>query len=163
QDEIGRLAPAFAGVDARLLRRARDGVVLPLGDRYDELVLDAGGVPLTDATWEPIRPGTLASEETLTSHVGTGVLEATGTRSPTAGNPGRTGAEWATASGAGGGALGGGARDAPAAGPPLHAWDRETGRAPAPARDAYALRLVSGRKLYDAGRVSAASPSLAPL
>src|SRR5262249_60142616 len=41
--------------------------------------------------------------------------------------------------------------------------DGGPGGAPAPARDAYALRLVSGRKLYDAGRVSAASPSLAPL
>ena len=163
QDEIGRLAPAFAGVDARLLRRARDGVVLPLGDRYDELVLDAGGVPLTDATWEPIRPGTLASEETLTSHVGTGVVEATGTGSTTTVKPGLTEVESATTSRAEAEALGSAARDAAAAGPPLHAWDRETGRAPAPARDAYALRLVSGRKLYDAGRVSAASPSLAPL
>ena len=60
-------------------------------------------------------------------------------------------------------ALGRAARDAVAAGPPLHVWDRATGRSPAEARDAYALRLVSGRKLYDAGRVSAASPSLAPL
>src|SRR5262249_46799581 len=35
-DEIARLAPAFAGVDTRLLGRARDGVVLPLGDNHDE-------------------------------------------------------------------------------------------------------------------------------
>ena len=57
QDEIARVAPAFAGVDAALLRRARDGVVLPLGDHHDEIVLDAAGPPLTDASWEPILPG----------------------------------------------------------------------------------------------------------
>src|SRR6266508_2487088 len=79
QDEIARLAPAFTGVDANLLRRARDGVVLPLGDRDYELVLDAAGPPITDASWEPILPGTIASEEGVTSHVGTGVVEATGT------------------------------------------------------------------------------------
>ncbi|HMF04021.1 MAG TPA: molybdopterin-dependent oxidoreductase, partial [Acidimicrobiia bacterium] len=162
-DEIARLAPAFAGVDAPLLGRARDGVVLPLGAHHDELVLDAGGVPLTDASWEPIRPGTLASEEALTSHVGTGVVAATGTGSTTTVKPGLTEVEPPAASRAEADALGRAARDAVAAGPPMHEWDRETGRAPAPARDAYALRLVSGRKLYDAGRVSAASPSLAPL
>ena len=163
QDEIARVAPAFAGVDARLLGRARDGVVLPLGDHHEELVLGAGGVPLTDASWEPIRPGTLASEEALTSHVGTGVVAATGTGSTTTVKPGLTEVEPPAAAQAEAEALGSAARDAVAGGPPLHQWNRETGRAPAQPRDAYALRLVSGRKLYDAGRVSAASPSLAPL
>ena len=37
QDEIARVAPAFAGVDAQLLRVARDGVVLPLVDHADEI------------------------------------------------------------------------------------------------------------------------------
>jgi NADH-quinone oxidoreductase subunit G len=163
QDEMARLAPAFAGVDARLMRRARDGVVLPLGDHTDDLVLDAEALPLTDASWEPILPGTIASEEAHTSHVGTGVVEATGTGSTTTVKPGLTEVESPAGSREEAGAIGSAARDAVAAGPPLHDWDRATGRAPAPARDAYALRLVSGRKLYDAGRVSAASPSLAPL
>jgi NADH-quinone oxidoreductase subunit G len=163
QDEIARLAPAFAGVDAALLRRARDGIVLPLGDHDDELVLDAAGPPITDASWEPILPGTIASEEGVTSHVGTGVVEATGTGSTTTVKPGLTEVEGPEGSRAEADAIGSAARDAVAAGPPLHEWDRATGRSPAQARDAYALRLVSGRKLYDAGRVSAASPSLAPL
>jgi NADH-quinone oxidoreductase subunit G len=163
QDEIARLAPAFAGVDARLLRRARDGVVLPLGEHAEELVLDTGALPLTDASWEPIRPGTISSEEALTSHVGTGVVEATGTGSTTTVKPGLTEVEAGAASQEEAGRLGSAARDALAAGPPLHRWDRTTGRGPSEARDAYALRLVSSRKLYDAGRVSSASPSLAPL
>jgi NADH-quinone oxidoreductase subunit G len=163
QDEIARVAPAFGGVDARLLRRARDGVVLPLAEHAGDLVLDAGGLPLTDASWEPIRPGTIASEEALTSHVGTGVVEATGTGSTTTVKPGLTEVEAETASQEEAGELGSAARDALATGPPLHVWDRSTGRAPSEARDAYALRLVSGRKLYDAGRVSSASASLTPL
>jgi len=53
QDEIARVAPAFAGVDASLLRRARDGVVLPLCDHVDELELGPvrAGAGLS---WEPI-------------------------------------------------------------------------------------------------------------
>ena len=163
QDEIARVAPAFGGVDARLLRRARDGVVLPLGEHGGDLVLDTAGPPLTDASWEPIRPGTIASEEAHTSHVGTGVVEATGTGSTTTVKPGLTEVEAETASQEEAVELGSAARDAVAAGPPLHEWDRSTGPAPSEARDAYALRLVSGRKLYDAGRVSSSSPSLMPL
>jgi NADH-quinone oxidoreductase subunit G len=163
QDEIARAAPAFGGVDARLLRRARDGVVLPLGLHDQELVLGAAARPLTDASWEPIRPGTISSEEGLTSHVGTGVVEATGTGSTTTVKPGLTEVEADVTSREEAGELGRAARDALAAGPPLHEWDRTTGRAPSEARDAYALRLVSGRKLYDAGRVSSASTSLWPL
>jgi NADH-quinone oxidoreductase subunit G len=55
QDEIARVAPAFAGVDAALLRRARDGVVLPVAEHAAELAFDAsgrGGRP----SWEPIPP-----------------------------------------------------------------------------------------------------------
>jgi NADH-quinone oxidoreductase subunit G len=163
QEEIARVAPAFGGVDVRLLRRARDGVVLPLGEHDEELVLEAAAAPLPDASWEPIRPGTISSDEGLTSHVGTGVVEATGTGSTTTVKPGLTEVERQAASREEARRLGSAARDALAAGPPLHEWDRATGRVPSERRDSYALRLVSGRKLYDAGRVSTASPSLTPL
>jgi len=55
QDEIARVAPAFAGVDATLLRRARDGVVIPLADHPDDVIFvraPAGHRP----SWEPIQP-----------------------------------------------------------------------------------------------------------
>ena len=55
QDEIARVAPAFAGVDAALLRRARDGAVLPLTEHTDELALGAGR-PGAGVSWEPIPP-----------------------------------------------------------------------------------------------------------
>ncbi len=62
QDEIARVAPAFAGVDSTLLRRARDGVVLPLADHAAELVFAArerGGRP----SWEPIPPVPEATDD----------------------------------------------------------------------------------------------------
>ena len=126
-DEIARVAPAFAGVDAALLRRARDGVVLPLARHADEIVLDAAGPPITDASWEPILPGTIASEEGVTSHVGTGVVEATGTGSTTTVKPGLTEVEGPERSRAEADAIGSAARDAVAAGPRLHEWDRSHG------------------------------------
>ena len=55
QDEIARVAPAFAGVDAALLRRARDGVVLPLADHVDDLATGPAA-PGAGVSWEPIPP-----------------------------------------------------------------------------------------------------------
>src|SRR5262249_17970710 len=57
EDEIARVAPAFAGVDAELLRTARDGVVLPLADHAREI--EFGPAPLgAGVSWEPIPSGT---------------------------------------------------------------------------------------------------------
>ncbi len=55
QDEIARVAPAFAGVDAALLRRARDGVVLPLAEHAGEIAYGVGRVA-SGLSWEPIPP-----------------------------------------------------------------------------------------------------------
>jgi NADH-quinone oxidoreductase subunit G len=63
QDEIARAAPAFAGVDAALLRRARDGVVLPLADHLDEVEFGAG-LPGAGVSWEPIPPHPDAPDDT---------------------------------------------------------------------------------------------------
>jgi NADH-quinone oxidoreductase subunit G len=53
-DELARVAPASAGVDTALLRRAHDGVVLPLVEHHDAVVVGtpvgADGRP----SWEPI-------------------------------------------------------------------------------------------------------------
>jgi NADH-quinone oxidoreductase subunit G len=53
QDEIAKVAPAFAGVDAALIRRARDGVVLPYAERPDEVHFGPGA-PAAGVSWEPI-------------------------------------------------------------------------------------------------------------
>jgi anaerobic selenocysteine-containing dehydrogenase len=49
--------------------------------------------------------------------------------------------------------------------PPLLTWDASGGHDPIaiPKTDAYALRLVAGRRLYDAGSSVTGSPSLTPL
>ncbi|MGQ0805203.1 MAG: NADH-quinone oxidoreductase subunit NuoG [Actinomycetota bacterium] len=163
QDEIARCSPAHAGVDAALLRRARDGVVLPVHEHGDALVLDAGGLAITDASWEPIRPGTIASEEGHASNVGTGVVEATGTGSTTTVKPGLTETEAPAASEEEVAAVTSAAATAAGNAPDRYRWEPASDAPAAVKRDAYALRLVVGRSLYDAGRVTSESPSLAPL
>jgi NADH-quinone oxidoreductase subunit G len=125
-DEIARVAPAFAGATAELLRRARDGVVLPVAEHRSEIVLRAGDLTILaddgpGASWEPIRA---AGEEVADSPA------------PEASAP-----------------------------PPLPyvVWDKQFGSAEMPGRDAYALRLVTGRTLYDGGRAVTSSPSIAGL
>jgi anaerobic selenocysteine-containing dehydrogenase len=49
---------------------------------------------------------------------------------------------------------------APVDAPALHEWDRRAPHPEAPARDAYALRLVVGRALYDDGRLVSETPLL---
>jgi formate dehydrogenase major subunit len=44
--------------------------------------------------------------------------------------------------------------------PDLHRWDRLAPQPEAPGRDAYALRLVVGRTLYDEGRLVSETPLL---
>jgi NADH-quinone oxidoreductase subunit G len=163
QDEIARLAPAHAGVGATLLRRARDGVVLPLPEHSDDLVLDAGSLAITDLSWEPIRPGTIASEEGHASNVGTGVVEATGTGSTTTVKPGLTEKDAPTANGVEVAEVTAAAAAAMAVEPDLYRWDRRVEPSPAVPYDAYSLRLVTTRRLYDGGRAVTESPSLEPL
>ena len=80
QDEIARVAPAFAGIDAALVRRARDGAVLPLVDHLDDLTFGVGTVG-AGVSWEPIPttadptpppPGMPVPPPTLPLHVWSG-------------------------------------------------------------------------------------------
>jgi anaerobic selenocysteine-containing dehydrogenase len=171
QDEIARVAPAHAGVDAKLIRRARDGAVLPLSDHRDELVLGPLRLPVSTPSWEPIAPR-VAEEETHASSQGSGVVAATGTGASPTIEPGLAAtamppedpelaaveqqadevAERAAA-----------ATPSADAVPQLYRWSEPTTDATVPGRDAYALRLVTGRTLYDGGITVAASPSLASL
>jgi predicted molibdopterin-dependent oxidoreductase YjgC len=64
---------------------------------------------------------------------------------------------------AGDGIVLGSSEGASASGVALHVWDADASESAVPARDAYALRLVTGRALYDGGVTVAASESLADL
>ena len=126
QDEIARVAPAYAGVDASLLSRARDGAVVPIASHPDALTFRAAPGVVAGVSWEPIPPGAVVQADADADEV---VVE-----------------------------------EAPAVPEPdLYRWDRAvTAPVPGPA-DAYSLRLVAARTLYDAGRTVSSSPSLAPL
>jgi NADH-quinone oxidoreductase subunit G len=124
-DELARVAPAFAGATSELLRRARDGVVLPLAEHRDEVVLRAGELTImaddgASVSWDPIRVDGEEAELELPAPP---------------------------------------AADAPA----LYVWNAQAASTEAPARDAYALRLVVGRTLYDKGRIASETPALARL
>ena len=132
QDEIARVAPAFAGVDAQLLRTARDGVVLPLADHAHEIEL--GPAPLgAGLSWEPIPSGADAE-----------VAEVAGV------DHDADAADEAPAP-----------AEVPQPTLPLHVWNGAASAAAVVPVDGYALRLVAARTLYGADRSVLQSPALA--
>jgi NADH-quinone oxidoreductase subunit G len=152
QDEIARVAPAFAGVTSTLVQRARDGVVLPIAEHPDEIVLRRLSIPLTDASWEPIVPGRIDGPDDLAAPD-----EDPGAEVATADTADTTGAD------ADGADVPDDA-DVPAPdAPALHRFTGGGATPDRPGRDAYALRLVSSRVLYDGGVMASATPAFAPL
>jgi len=139
QDEIARVAPGFAGVDANLIRRAVDGVVLPKADHDADIALTR--IPVTNASWEPILPAAdVPPPDAATTDAGdAGSLPEEDNVVVVVDEP-----------------------VGPSA-PALYVWDGEVETTTTPARDAYALRLVAAHVLYDAGSTVTESPSLSPL
>jgi predicted molibdopterin-dependent oxidoreductase YjgC len=133
QAEIAGTAPAFAGQTPTLLARAQDGMRLPIAAHINEVVLTSGVGFLPEFSWEPIKPGTIFSGDEATSAEEHDESE-----------------EEAFSAGQG-------------AQPALLTWTESGREVVAPAADAYSLRLVVGRSLYDGGRLTAASPSIAGL
>ena len=127
-DEVARVAPAFAGVTSELAKNARDGVVLPMADHLDEIVMRTRELSLmaedgSGTSWDPIKvEGVLVDAAIPVAEV----IDA----APSI--------------------------DVPA----LYRWDRLAAQPEAPGRDAYALRLVVGRALYDEGRLVSETPLL---
>ncbi len=141
-DELARVAPAFAGVDCDLLRQARDGVVLPLSEHGEEIVLRTRGLSIladdgSGASWDPIK----VEGEALADVEG---LEELATDAAEEGDG------EATAPAA--------ASSAP---PELWTWDGAIPDYEVPRRDGYSLRLVVGRRLYDNGRLVKEAAALA--
>ena len=139
-DEIARLAPAHAGADAALLRRAVDGAVIPLGE-VEEPVLGGPAHAISPAA--DSDPGIIGGPiESLVVTAGSSSAYGTAPPSDTmvaAAPPSRSGAH-------------------PGVGltpPPVHRWDG--GAVPATAgaggdgADGSGLRLWAGRTLYSPG------------
>jgi NADH-quinone oxidoreductase subunit G len=163
QDEIARVSPAHAGVDAMLILRARDGVVLPVAEHGDDLELGPVRIPVTDMSWEPIRTGTV-SDEGITATRLTDAIEGTGQGATTTVKPGMEAPEESEeAARAARESAVETATTAAAREPSLHRWSGPAQRPDVPTRDAYALRLVAARKLYDQGDQVVRSASIAPL
>ena len=151
QDEIARVAPAFAGADSALLRRARDGAVLPIAEHADALVLGRLSLSLTDASWEPIAPGQKDGDATeLAADVAADSADEPADTADPADEPGDEMVVEAVV-------------ETESEVPALHRWSGATTTATRPGRDAYALRLVSSRALYDGGVTAAATPSFGAL
>jgi len=143
-EEVERLAPAYAGITVGLMgsTAARDGVVAP----YDARAHALSG----DRTPDPIDPIALPGVESVERQgapprVGLAEppSELPGGGAPDPGSPGSPIPDVPRPLGA----------DGPAAGEAAHV----------PPVDSYSLRLVSTRRLYDAGSAVSASPSLGGL
>jgi predicted molibdopterin-dependent oxidoreductase YjgC len=161
QDEIARVAPAHSGVDADLIRRARDGALLPIAEFPDEVVFQTVLGVTTGRTWEPIKPG-VAADETHLSALGSGAVAASGTGADATIKPGlATGAAPEDEAGAENAVET--ATQELHQRPALHEWDRAVSAPASSPPDAYSLRLVAARTLYDAGTIVSSSPSLAAL
>jgi predicted molibdopterin-dependent oxidoreductase YjgC len=140
-DEIARVAPAHKGVSAQLLKLARDGVVLPMTAHFEEIVLRTRDLSIladdgSSVSWDPIKvEGVAAAEHVAEAPAESDTITAAATTAAGEARP---------------------EVDAPA----LHEWDREAPQPEPRARDAYALRLVVGRTLYDDGRLVSETPLL---
>jgi predicted molibdopterin-dependent oxidoreductase YjgC len=162
-DEIARVAPAHLGASAALLRRSRDGVVLPLRDHLDEIMVRTRDLNIMSedghaVSWDPIR------SEAAVPAGSTQAVEGSGAGgnvniTPETGDPFDDPEAAAHAVDEARDQSERGRREAP----PLHEWDRQAASTHVPGRDSYALRLVVQRTLYDGGRIVSCTPSLAAL
>ena len=140
-DEIERVAPAHAGITLELLRdiHHRDGVVVPHVSEGDHAARTTAEADVADRVVEAIETRAAASQ-------GEGVVTraASGT-APDAGDA--AGSTW----------------EPETARPPLLTFAAGDRARSLPALDAYALRLVSARSLYDLGAMVQHCPSMAHL
>jgi anaerobic selenocysteine-containing dehydrogenase len=117
-------------------------VVLPLREHQDEIVLRTRALSIladdgSGTSWDPIKVEGEPEDADAP---------------PTEGPPAEAAAGEAEREAEG---------EAPArVAPALWEWDGRVANAEVPARDAYALRLVVGRRLYDNGRLVSESPAL---
>ena len=132
-EEFSRVAPAWAGASTATIRNARDGVVLPFADHLGEVVFRRGGSSL-DIEYS-------LSWEPIRADGDDVAVEASDV-DETAEIDRTIATEDALT---------------------LFVWDRVVAPRSIPQRDAYALRVNVGRKLYDGGRIVAESPSLVGL
>jgi len=150
--EIERLAPSHAGLTMEILGRpdARDGVVVPFSP--SELAHE-----IEHAATQPVEAVEMRAVAAQSVTAGSDIQSVTGPEAVPA----------TAGEGEGEGAQPEGETPAPAepapSKPSMLTVDALEEPSPAPRPDAYAVRLVSARKLYDAGAIVQHCPSLAHL
>jgi NADH-quinone oxidoreductase subunit G len=157
-DEMARVAPAQLGATAALLRRARDGIVLPMREHLGEIVLRTRDLSIMaddgqGTSWDPIKvEGTAPADSTaaVTQAGAGGSVNLTPGAGDPADDPEEAAAAVETAHTA--------SEQAAVVAPALYQWDAGAPEPPPAPRDAYALRLVVGRSLYDGGRIASETP-----
>jgi NADH-quinone oxidoreductase subunit G len=162
-DEISQVAPAQLGATSALLRRARDGIVLPLRAHLDEIVVRTRDLSILaddghGTSWDPIKVEGETPADSTNAVAASGAGASTNL-TPGAGDPGDDPEEAARAVETAQAA----SASADVVAPRLHEWDRVAPEGDVPARDAYALRLVVGRTLYDRGRIVGETPLMSDL
>jgi NADH-quinone oxidoreductase subunit G len=159
--EVERLAPSHAGITRSLLadRDHRDGVVAPFDGRVPTTsrppaeAATATGVGSTTAVPGAVDPMSTPGVDAVETHGLPATEVAPAETAPSGGvDPGPDGEERQV-----------GAAVATSAAPPMLAWSSEHGPQSPPPLDGYALRVVSGRSLYDQGTLVQHAPSLAAL
>jgi NADH-quinone oxidoreductase subunit G len=144
--EIERLAPSHRGLSMAMLRerRYRDGIVAPVPPQGAPAAAPTPGDPQSD-------PGIDAVE----THGETAFRKEGAGEDADAELQGEQGADPESAEQA--------EEQAAAEAPPILRFEAPTAQASTPALDAYSLRLVSQRSLYDGGTLVQQSPALVPL
>jgi NADH-quinone oxidoreductase subunit G len=136
-DEIERLAPSHAGITRAVLEgpAGRDGIVAPI---------PSAKLPLPRLRpFDPMATPGIEAVERQGAPPRAGVAEPVGGEDQSGNGGSRSGA--------------------PGGRPPLLTAPTSLAAPAVPSRDGYAVRLVSGRRLYDGGAAVEASESLAPL
>jgi predicted molibdopterin-dependent oxidoreductase YjgC len=149
-NEIERVAPAHAGITLELLHGIdhRDGVVVPLAGRHDHAARTTAEVDVADRVIEAIETRAVASQgEGMVTRAASGTAPA----DPDDTDPGGADSEGAAES------------TIEADRPRLLTLAARDRAKSLPALDAYALRLVSTRSLYDCGAMVQHCPSMAHL
>ncbi|MBV9411294.1 MAG: NADH-quinone oxidoreductase subunit NuoG [Acidimicrobiia bacterium] len=152
-EEIERLAPSHAGLTMEILGRpdTRDGVVVPFNP--NEL---AGEIEL--ASTRPVEAVEMRAVAAQSVTAGSDIQSVTGPEAvPASGDAEEQAADAEAADAAET------AAPAPASKPSMLTVETLEEPSEAPRLDAYAVRLVSARKLYDAGVIVQHCPSLAHL
>ena len=163
-DEIERVAPSHEGITRDVLRArgSRDGVLAPLVDGEvsdaDVLAVDPMSFPGLDA---PEKHRRTAPDETV--RVATSPASAADENGDSPADADTAGAAAEGAEGADGEVSGAPEQPQRPTRPSTIGLPEPGEPRPAPQVDAYSLRLVSGRKLYDNATLVQRSPSLAGL